>query len=171
MGPAARTSGTVLDFRVVPSDAGDAAALVAAMVAEMRELYWDLGESGSGGLDLDAPDMPKAGPAELGPPAGVFLVGYRDRVAVCGGGLKRLPDGACEIKRMYVVPAARGRGVARELLHALEDAARGLGYAIARLDTGPRQPQARRLYEREGYVPIPNFNHNPVATFFGEKRL
>jgi GNAT superfamily N-acetyltransferase len=72
---------------------------------------------------------------------------------------------------MYVVPAARGQGVARTLLRALEDAARGLGYRIARLDTGPRQPHARGLYESEGYVPIANFNDNPVATFFGEKRL
>jgi GNAT superfamily N-acetyltransferase len=160
---------TELVFRPVPSDAGDAAALVAAMLAEMRELYWDVG--GSGGLDLDSPDMPKAGPAELGPPGGVFLVGYRDDVAVCGGGLKRLPDGGCEIKRMYVVPAARGQGVARELLHALEDAARALGYAIARLDTGPRQAHAQRLYEREGYRATGNFNDNPVATYFGEKRL
>lgn len=157
-----------LVFRPAPSDFGDAAALVAAMVSEMRELYWDVGGAG---LDLDSPDMPKAGPAELGPPAGVFLVGYRDGVAVCGGGLKRLPDGACEIKRMYVIPAARGRGVARELLHALENAARGLGYAIARLDTGPRQAHAKGFYEREGYVAIANFNDNPVATFFGEKRL
>jgi len=39
------------------------------------------------------------------------------------------------------------------------------------LDTGPRQPHARGLYESEGYVPIANFNDNPVATFFGEKRL
>ena len=43
--------------------------------------------------------------------------------------------------------------------------------AIARLDTGPRQPHARGLYESEGYVPIANFNGNPVATFFGDKRL
>lgn len=156
-----------LEFRPVPIDVGDAAALVAAMVTEMRELYWDVG----GGLDLDAPDMPKAGPAELGPPSGVFLVGYRDGAAVCGGGVKRLPDGACEIKRMYVVPAARGQGLARALLHALEDAARGLGYDVARLDTGPRQPHARGLYEAEGYRPIANFNANPVATYFGEKRL
>jgi GNAT superfamily N-acetyltransferase len=133
----------------------------------MRELYWDV----RGGLDLNAPDMPKAGPTELGPPSGVFLVGYQDGRAVCGGGVKRLPDGACEIKRMYVVPAARGRGHARALLHALEDAARGLGYAVARLDTGPRQQHAQRLYEAEGYVAIGNFNDNPVATFFGEKRL
>ncbi|WP_197739619.1 GNAT family N-acetyltransferase [Mycolicibacterium sp. P1-18] len=160
---------TELVFRPVPSDAGDAATLVAAMLAEMRELYWDVG--GSGGLDLDSPDMPKAGPAELGPPGGVFLVGYRDGVAVCGGGLKRLPDGGCEIKRMYVVPEARGQGLAPKLLHALEDAARGLGYAVARLDTGPRQTHAQRLYEREGYRAVDNFNANPVATYFGEKWL
>jgi GNAT superfamily N-acetyltransferase len=111
--------------------------------------------------------MPKAGPAELGPPAGTFLVGYRDGVALCGGGVKRLPDGSCEIKRMYVVPAARGQGLSRVLLHTLEDAARALGYQVARLDTGPRQPHAQGLYESEGYVAIDNFNANPVATFFG----
>ena len=156
-----------LDFRSVRVDVGDGAALVAAMIDEMRELYWDVGD----GLDLNSPDMPKAGPAELGPPGGVFLVGYRDGAAVCGGGLKRLPDGACEIKRMYVVPSARGQGLARVLLHELEDAARGMGYGIARLDTGPRQAHAQGLYEAEGYVAVANFNGNPVATFFGEKRL
>jgi GNAT superfamily N-acetyltransferase len=152
-----------LDFRHTSAADGDGAALLAAMTEEMRELY--------GGLDLNAPDMPTAGAADLGPPGGTFLVGYRDGQAVCGGGLKRLPDGACEIKRMYVVPAARGHGVARELLRALEDAARGLGYRVARLDTGPRQPHARGLYESEGYAVIGNFNNNPVATFFGEKPL
>ncbi len=137
--------------------------MLAAMIEEIRELY--------DGLDLLSPDMPAAGPAEMGPPGGTFLVGYRGEEAVCGGGIKRLPDGACEIKRMYVVPAARGHGVARALLRALEDAARGLGYHTARLDTGPLQPNAQRLYESEGYVPVANFNGNPVATFFGEKRL
>jgi GNAT superfamily N-acetyltransferase len=160
-----------LDFRPASVDAGDGAALVTAMIDEMRELYWDIGAVGAGGLDLNSPDMPKAGPAELGPPGGVFLVGYRDGVAVCGGGVKRLPDGTCEIKRMYVVPTARAQGLARVLLHALEDAARGLGYQVARLDTGPRQLHAQRLYESEGYVTVDNFNGNPVATFFGEKRL
>jgi GNAT superfamily N-acetyltransferase len=72
---------------------------------------------------------------------------------------------------MYVVPRERGRGVARALLRALEDEARRLGYEVARLDTGPRQEGARRIYESEGYRPIANFNANPVATFFGEKRL
>ena len=152
-----------LEFRPVPAGSGDAADLVAAMVAEMRDLY--------DGLDLDAPDMPKAGPAELGPPGGMYLVGYRDGTPVCGGGIKRLPDGSCEIKRMYVVPAARRAGVARALLAALEDAARGMGYRIARLDTGDRQPHAQALYEASGYRRVENFNNNPAAAFHGEKRL
>jgi GNAT superfamily N-acetyltransferase len=152
-----------LQFRAVPAGSGDAVDLVGAMVAEMRELY--------DGLDLDAPDMPKAGPAELGPPGGVYLVGYRSGIPVCGGGLKRLPDGACEIKRMYVVPEARRSGIARALLAALEDEARALGYRIARLDTGSRQPHAQAFYEASGYRRVENFNNNPAAAFHGEKQL
>lgn len=152
-----------LDFRPVPAGTAEAAELIAAMVAEMRDLYE--------GLDLEAPDMPRAGPAELGPPGGLYLVGYRDGAAVCGGGIKRLPDGACEIKRMYVVPSARRGGVARALLAALEDAARGMGYRVARLDTGERQPHAQAFYEASGYRRVGNFNDNPAAVFHGEKRL
>jgi GNAT superfamily N-acetyltransferase len=155
-----------LQFRhvAVSDENGDGARLLSAMTDEMRVLY--------DGLDLNAPDMPQAGALELGPPGGTYLVGYDGAGrAICGGGLKRLPDGACEIKRMYVVPAARGQGIARQLLHALEDAARALGYRICRLDTGARQPHAQKMYEAEGYTPIANFNGNPVATFFGEKRL
>lgn len=152
-----------LEFREVAAGAGDAADMLAAMVAEMRDLY--------DGLDLDAPEMPKAGPAELGPPHGRYLVGYRDGEPVCGGGIKRLPDGACEIKRMYVVPKARRSGVARALLAALEDAARSMGYRVARLDTGERQPHAQAFYEASGYRRVGNFNNNPAAAFHGEKRL
>ena len=152
-----------LQFRAVPAGTGEAADLVGAMVAEMRELY--------DGLDLEAPDMPKAGPAELGPPGGVYLVGYRNGIPVCGGGLKRLPDGACEIKRMYVAPEARRSGVARALLAALEDQARAMGYRIARLDTGSRQPHAQAFYEASGYRRVGNFNNNPAAAFHGEKQL
>ncbi len=152
-----------LEFRPVPAGTGDAADLVAAMVAEMRDLY--------DGLDLEAPGMPQAGPVEFSPPGGLYLVGYRNGVAVCGGGIKRLPDGTCEIKRMYVVPQARRSGLARALLAALEDAARRLGYRIVRLDTGERQPHAIALYEAAGYRRVGNFNNNPAAAFHGEKRL
>lgn len=153
----------MLEFRPCPVDDEPAATLVQAMRADIAALYE--------GLELDGPDMPKAGPGELAEPGGTFVVGCEDGVAVCCGGVKRLPDGACEIKRMFVVDQARGRGVARALLVELEDRARELGYAVARLDTGPKQQRAQRLYERAGYLPIANFNANPMATFFGEKAL
>jgi len=152
-----------VEFRTCPLDEPPAAALAQAMRDEIAVLY--------DGLDLDGPDMPRAGPGELGPPSGTFVVGIEDGVAVCCGGVKRLPDGACEIKKMFVAVDARGRGVARALLVELERQARDLGYEIARLDTGPRQTRAQRMYKRAGYFPIENFNANPVASFFGEKRL
>jgi GNAT superfamily N-acetyltransferase len=140
-----------------------ASDLLAAMGREIETMYDHA---------LDAPDMPKAGPAEMSPPGGSLLLGVDEAgQVVCVGGIKRLPDGACEIKRMYVVPEARGRGIGRRLLLALEDEARALGYEIARLDTGPKQPGAQRMYEQAGYRPIDNFNENPVASFWGEKRL
>jgi len=153
----------VIEFRPCAVDEEPAATLAQGMRDEIAVLY--------DGLQLDGPDMPRAGPAELAPPGGAFVVGFEGDVAVCCGGLKRLPDGACEIKKMFVVPNARGRGVARALLVELERLACELGYAVARLDTGDKQPHARRLYEGAGYVPIENFNANPVATFFGEKAL
>lgn len=135
--------------------------LVAAMVSELEPLYGR----------IDVPGAPSATPADFAPPHGVFLIGWKDDRAVCCGGIKRLDDEACEIKRMYVVPEARGRGIAQELLVALEDRARDLGYAIARLDTGPKQPHAERMYRAAGYREIGNFNANPFASFWGEKRL
>ena len=87
------------------------------------------------------------------------------------GGVRILKPGVAEIKRMYVVPEARGRGVARALLAALEDAARDLGYDRVRLDTGPRQLAAEHLYRSAGYEEIPDYNGNYMASFWGEKRL
>jgi GNAT superfamily N-acetyltransferase len=153
----------MLSFRACPVDEEPAASLVQGMRDELAGMY--------DGLDLDHENMPKAGPAELAPPGGTFIVGIEDGVAVCCGGIKRLPDGACEIKRMFVVPEARGRGIARALLVELERQAQELGYDVLRLDTGPLQVHAQRLYEGAGYAPIGNYNANPMASFFGEKRL
>jgi GNAT superfamily N-acetyltransferase len=152
----------MLRFEPVPADVPPARDLVAAMVAEMATVYGP----------IDVPGMPSATPADFLPPHGTFLVGFDERgAAVCGGGVKRLDAEAAEIKRMYVVPEARRRGLARELLRALEEAARELGYGVVRLDTGPRQPHAQAMYESAGYRPIGNFNANPVASYWGEKRL
>jgi GNAT superfamily N-acetyltransferase len=144
-------------------DGGQGGVLAQAMRDEIAVIY--------PGVELDADYMPRAGAAELSPPHGAFLIGRRGEQAVCCGGLKRLDEVTCEIKKMYVLPASRGRGVARVLLHALEDKARELGYRVARLDTGPKQVHARTLYESEGYVEVADFNGNPVAAFWGEKQL
>jgi len=93
----------------------------------------------------------------------VFLVARDDRGAPVGcGGVRMLParpDGPrwAELKRMYVVPAARGTGVATALLRALEDAARALGVVDLVLETGDAQPDAMRFYAREGWAAIPCF--------------
>jgi GNAT superfamily N-acetyltransferase len=154
---------TDIEFRDGSLAEEPGASLIAAMRTEINELY--------PGFDLTADYMPAAGAADLSPPGGGFVVGYAGPEPVCCGGVKRLSADVCEIKRMYVVPERRGQGIARELLHALEELARRLGYPVARLDTGPRQVHARALYESEGYTAIDNFNGNPVASFWGEKRL
>jgi GNAT superfamily N-acetyltransferase len=72
---------------------------------------------------------------------------------------------------MYVEPDARSRGHARRLLRGLEDAARRLGYTTVRLDTGPKQPHAAALYASAGYEEIADYNGNPLASYWAEKRL
>ena len=72
---------------------------------------------------------------------------------------------------MYVVPDARGRGLARVLLEALEALARDLGYERVRLDTGVHQHAALKLYRGAGYLEIDDYNDNPYASYWAEKRL
>lgn len=139
-----------------------ASDLIEAMVREMEPLYGR----------IDVPGMPSGRAEDFGPPGGAFVAGFDGAGRpVCGGGVKRLEPGVAEIKRMYVVPAARGRGVARALLGALEDAARSLGYDRVRLDVGPRQPAAEHLYRSAGYREIEDYNANRQASFWGEKPL
>jgi GNAT superfamily N-acetyltransferase len=148
-----------IEFRIMDAGTAPAAELVAAMEAEMLELYPAMRS------------MPPATVEDFAAPDGAYVVGFADAAPVCGGGLKRLDDHAAEIKRMYVVPTARRQGLARRLLGALEAAARERGYRIVRLDTGPRQPHAKALYTATGYVEVADYNDNPYAAYWGEKRL
>jgi GNAT superfamily N-acetyltransferase len=108
---------------------------------------------------------------EMAPPRGAFLVGYEDGRPIACGGVRRLHDGCCEIKRMYVTPDARSRGVGRALLQALEEAARDLGYERVRLDAGPEQRHSRALFAATGYVEIAPYNGNHIANYWAEKSL
>lgn len=153
-----------IEIRAVAADAPVAAALRSAVDDELRRLY-------AGVIDARLEDTPSAGPRDFAPPGGAFLVAFEDGRPVACGGIKQLAPGTGEVKRMYVVPAARGRGHARRLLAALERTAAELGHRRMRLDTGPRQPHARALYESAGYEPIPDYNGNPFAAHWFEKDL
>ena len=111
-----------------------------------------------GGRDRDSVD-----PAQFAPPLGLFLVGYLDGVPVACGGWRSQEPRTVEVKRMYVVPSARGRGLARAMLAELEYAARRAGHRRLILQTGSRQPEAVALYRSSGYGDIPKFGY--YATF------
>jgi GNAT superfamily N-acetyltransferase len=87
------------------------------------------------------------------------------------GALRPSGDGVAEVKRPYVVPAARGRGLSRMVLAGLETAARDRGWTTLRLETGPRQPEAVALYEGAGYRPIPAFGAHAGDALFDERVL
>lgn len=97
--------------------------------------------------------------ADFAEPSGAFLVARLDETPAGCGGVRRYIEGVAELKRMYVAPEARRRGVARALLRALEDAARRLGYERLRLETGLRQPEAMALYEAAGYEVIDSYGY------------
>ena len=85
------------------------------------------------------------------------VVAYADDVPVgCGAFLEHGP-GEVEIKRMFVMPAHRGKGVAQAVLAELELWARELSYPACVLETGKKQPEAIRLYEKSGYAVVPNY--------------
>lgn len=135
-----------LVLRTVPYTSPDAQRLVAAALADLGQRY-----GGSG-------DETPVDPREFSPPEGVFVVAYLDGVAVGCGGWRTRDDDA-EIKRMYTVPEARGRGVAQAVLALLETSAHAAGRRQMILEAGSRQPEAIRLYEARGYRRIPNFGY------------
>ncbi|RPH34317.1 GNAT family N-acetyltransferase [bacterium] len=103
----------------------------------------------------------------------VFLVVRHGTELVGCGALRPLEAGMAEIKRMFVRPPYRGRGISRKILGALESIARERGYAVLRLETGTEQPEALALYRSSGYAGIPSYGEylgNPYSICF-EKKL
>jgi GNAT superfamily N-acetyltransferase len=137
------------------------AALVSEYVAEIKAMYPDW-----------TPDVPpRMNARDVEPPDGRWLVAYRNGHAVGCAGLKRIDERTAEIKRIYVRPEARGAGVARALITRLEALARDAGYDTVRLDTGAKQQASVALFRSSGYEPIADYNGNPVASHWFEKRI
>ena len=85
------------------------------------------------------------------------VVAYDDETPVACGAIKEYEPGTMEIKRMYAVPHKRGKGIATIVLNELENWANELNCKKCVLETGKRQPDAIRLYTKNGYLPIPNY--------------
>src|SRR5918998_3616195 len=90
---------------------------------------------------------------QFAPPAGRLLLVLEDDAVLGCGCLRPIAPGIAEIKRMYLRPEARGRGLGRQLLDTLLTAARQEGYREARLDTDGLVPAAHRLYSAAGFEP------------------
>ena len=113
-------------------------------------------------------------PAAFLPPGAFLRIEDDGGTPLAVGGLRLLPpDGAMrmEVKHLYVVPAARGRGIGRLLLGRLEALARDAGTDLLVLDTNRALEAAGGLYRASGFEPVPPFNDNPNATDWYAKRL
>lgn len=140
---------------------------------QVREVEWDHPDAVALRTRMDEEMSDRYADREL--PAGVFDVDEETVVwtalavagagAVAGHAALRSLHGTVELKRMYVDPAHRGTGVAGALLEAAHGAARALGHHTVLLQTGDRQPDAVRVYERAGYRRVPVFAPYEPVTF------
>jgi GNAT superfamily N-acetyltransferase len=160
--------------------ARERATLRVATLDEVSDLFVELDEDLLARYGPDEP-LVQIAPADVRPPSGRLLVAGLpsadptgqalpgERLVGCAG-VRRLEPGTAELKRMYVRPEARGRGIARLLLAGCEQAARELGYRRMWLETGVKQPEAVALYEAAGYIPVTPFGpaaDNASSIFLG----
>ncbi len=144
MSGAVRLNAVGLQIRQLLYDSAEGTALTDAVQAEYVVRY--------GGVD-ETPVVAE----EFAPPSGAFLIAFLDGQPVGCGGFRTVAPGVAEMKRMYVAPSARGRGVARRLLAALEGGAVAAGCQQLILETGSKQPEALALYASSGYTPVASF--------------
>ncbi|MFE0703215.1 GNAT family N-acetyltransferase [Streptomyces sp. NPDC058872] len=156
-----------MNIQPTPYDHPDAVTLDDAVQAEYAVRYGDEGDA----TPLDA-DM-------FVPPRGLYLLAYdpEGRPVATGGWRSQeeneqgYANGDAELKRMYVVPEARGLGLARRILAALEVDARAAGRTRMVLETGTAQPEAIALYASSGYAPCSRFGYyrdHPQSRYFAK---
>jgi ribosomal protein S18 acetylase RimI-like enzyme len=138
-------------------------------IGQVRELFEEYKASLGVDLCFQSFDSELAGlPGDYAPPDGRLLLALDgDNAAGCVA-LRKIDDQTCEMKRLYVRPRFRGKGVGTSLIDAIFTEARGIGYKKMRLDTLPEMHEAIILYRSLGFRPIAAYRHNPIpgALFF-----
>lgn len=150
----------VIQIAPVPLTSPDAQALIARLDADLAARYPDPADVHSA-LAVE----------EVAGDTGVFLVATVAGEPVGCGARRQIAPGTGEIKRMYVAPAHRGRGLGYRLLSELERHARRLGLSRLVLETGAAQPEALKLYRRSGFTDIPRFGeyeNSPASICLGK---
>lgn len=136
-----------------------------AEVETIRTLFREYGESLGFSLCFQSFDEELAGlPGNYALPSGRLLLASESGKAAGCVALRKLEGGICEMKRLYVRPGFRGRGLGEKLAAAIIEAARQTGYEKMRLDTVPGvMDSAIRMYRALGFRKIAPYTHNPVA--------
>ena len=144
-------------IKVVPADSGESLTLVRELFAEYADYL---------GIDLSFQDFDwelEGLPGDYAPPQGrLFLAFWGEEVAGMVA-LRSFGEGICEMKRLYVRPRFRGRGIGRTLAEAVIEEGRKIGYQRMRLDTLPTMDVATALYLSLGFREVPPYRHNPIA--------
>jgi putative acetyltransferase len=133
-----------------------------AQYEEAAELFREYASSLGFALDFqDFDEELAAFPSHYAPPAGCILLAYVDGALAGCVAMRPLPDGICEMKRLYVRPGARGQGAGRRLAEAVVAKAGEIGYQRMRLDTLASMEEANRLYRSLGFREIEPYCENP----------
>ena len=154
---------TDIDIAAEPADSADAQWCLAEYFRELDQRFengFDVSLSISAEVD------------ELTPPNGVLLLArHQDQVLACAALKVHASSGIGEIKRMWVAKSARGLGLGRRLLNALEEQARSFGLKTLHLETNRVLKEAQALYASNGYQEVPAFNDESYAHHWFEKTL
>jgi GNAT superfamily N-acetyltransferase len=149
-----------LTIAVEPITSPAAQALIAALDADILERYPNPDDN-----------FFELAPDEVAPANGAFVIARANGRAIGCGAVRRIDATTAEIKRMYVIPGARGQGLSRKILAFLEAEAARIGVTRLVLETGDRQVEAVALYLRAGFEPIARFGEYvdaPLSVCFGK---